>query len=794
MKKRILLLLMLFSIALTNAQTVGDLFTTDDLVYEVLSLTPNTVKVSNKNRGNDAGPPYNVPYPNATLTINTTVTDAATSTTYDVVEIQSDAFQGNTVIEHLIINQTTLPNSYRTFKGMTNLLDINMPNLTTGLTTAGNQVFMNCSKLTEINAPNFIGKMNNETFRGCSLLTDFNVPGVTVFNNNTFLNCYALTTINLPNLTTAGTQTFKNCKSLTTVNLPVLTNVGTQMFGGATVADSNQIVTLDLPLVTGIGNLGLWNCTKLENLNVPLVESVNRGAFSGCSALETLILPELTTMENFSYNFTGCTSLSHIALGKSTAIAASNVSFSDSPANRTLIVPNGSTANFSGTAPWSSFSIVEGTLSKDIATADLTYSRNLSVDDDWFLVSSPVSDEMYNDAYVAANDIDANGTGNNNAIATYVSGNAVGNKWSYMEDGQDLDFTPGVGYSVKRAASTGSGNISFTGSALNSGDVNNVPVSIAGDGYNVLGNPYLTNINSGAFLTANANLDGQIWLYNQATDSYDTHVTGDDYILAPAQGFFVKAISGTAVNFTEAIQNSTTATFKKTEISKIKLLINSRDTERYAKIYFTESATAGFDKGWDGETFTGVTNEFDVFTQLLEGNTGKNYQVQSLSDTSIEAAVVPVGLTSEAGKQITFSAETLNLPAGLGVYLEDRETNTFIRLDEESSKYEVTLSKSLNGVGRFFIHTSVKSALSVDGNLLETVNVYKLNNATLRIAGLSQGKASVKLFNVLGKQMMHTSFEANTSKDISLPKLETGIYIVQLETENGSLNKKIILE
>lgn len=42
--------------------------------------------------------------------------------------------------------------------------------------------------------------------------------------------------------------------------------------------------------------------------------------------------------------------------------------------------------------------------------------------------------------------------------------------------------------------------------------------------------------------------------------------------------------------------------------------------------------------------------------------------------------------------------------------------------------------------------------------------------------------------------MMTTSFEANGMKDISLQKVASGVYIVQLETENGTLNKKIILE
>ncbi|NCT08966.1 MAG: T9SS type A sorting domain-containing protein [Flavobacteriia bacterium] len=41
---------------------------------------------------------------------------------------------------------------------------------------------------------------------------------------------------------------------------------------------------------------------------------------------------------------------------------------------------------------------------------------------------------------------------------------------------------------------------------------------------------------------------------------------------------------------------------------------------------------------------------------------------------------------------------------------------------------------------------------------------------------------------------MQTSFSSSGVKDISLPKLATGMYIIQLETATGKLNKKIVLE
>ena len=51
-----------------------------------------------------------------------------------------------------------------------------------------------------------------------------------------------------------------------------------------------------------------------------------------------------------------------------------------------------------------------------------------------------------------------------------------------------------------------------------------------------------------------------------------------------------------------------------------------------------------------------------------------------------------------------------------------------------------------------------------------------------------------KLFNLLGKQVLNTAFTSNGVQDIPLPQLAKGVYVIQLQTAKGKLNKKIILE
>ena len=156
--------------------------------------------------------------------------------------------------------------------------------------------------------------------------------------------------------------------------------------------------------------------------------------------------------------------------------------------------------------------------------------------------------------------------------------------------------------------------------------------------------------------------------------------------------------------------------------------------------------------------------------------------------------IIPIGVNANVDKEITFSSEALNLPTGLKVYLEDRQNGTFTRLDEPNSEYRITLKKAANGIGRFYLHTKTSSVLKTDSELLNSVKIYKTNDNSLQILGLNEGNTVVSLFNMLGKKVLQTSFEASTSNTISLPSLSTGVYMVKLQTLKGKTTKKIIID
>jgi hypothetical protein len=442
--------------------------------------------------------------------------------------------------------------------------------------------------------------------------------------------------------------------------------------------------------------------------------------------------------------------------------------------------------------------IVSGT-----SAGNVTYNRELTFEagdlKGWHTIGSPVIGQVYNNTYANTNGLATSTTDvTKRGIGTYDIPN---NAWAYLTtaDANAGTFTSGVGYTMKRAST---GDVAFTGTLNTNNAGVDVGLLITGDRFNPLANPYTSYVNSATFLTNESAISETqtLWVWNQGLGTngeYEVKTVGLAMVIAPGQGFFVKAnAAGGTFNFTEGNQNHNggTDSFQKSAgKTEVNLWITDGAIKNYSKIHYLENSTTGFDVGYEGEMFN-VASPFAVYSHLITDNNGKNYQIQSLPKSDYENMIIPIGLNAAAGKEITFTTEALNLPTGLKVFLEDKLTNSFTRLDEANSNYKVTLTDKSEGTGRFYIHTKASSVLSTEIFDLESVSIYKTSNSNLKVAGLSQGKASIKLFNILGKQVLNTSFSANGNNDISLPKLATGIYIVQLETENGNINKKITLE
>ena len=435
--------------------------------------------------------------------------------------------------------------------------------------------------------------------------------------------------------------------------------------------------------------------------------------------------------------------------------------------------------------------IVSGT-----ATGNITYNTTIA-DGNWHLVSSPLAGETYGGAttWIVDNLIKTGGNTDNRGIATYQNGAAdvTTGPWTYysFSTGTETTFASGTGYNM---IATGATTYSFTGTYPTLPNAPTITQGVASNNWNLVGNPAPAYIDVAAYITANTGSLSSgafqaLYVYSLA-NGYTGVTTGH---IHPGQAFFVNSnvASGSISTTAAVLSHQTGVTFHKSDKTSIELTISEGNSSRKTSLEYSSNGTLGLDPGKDIGKFNGVNIPLNIFTHLLDNNEGIAFQKQALPNSEFESMIVPVGVKAASGKEITFSVTSLNLPDGIKVFLEDRELNIFTNLSEVN--YKITLDKDINGTGRFFLKTT-SSALSTENLELSGISIYKTSDSNLRISGLQKGEISVSLFNMLGKQIMKTSLEASITQKIALPKLATGIYIVKLQTENGKLNKKIILE
>ncbi len=565
-----------------------------------------------------------------------------------------------------------------------------------------------------------------------------------------------------------------------TFNDNIFINANTVEFGGSGTGNISVTGTM-----SGTGNI-----TK-TGTNTLTISGSN--TYTGTSTISggTLVLNSSASSSAVTVNNGATLQVSSNATVSSLTVNSGGMITVDSGV--TLTISNNLTLNSGASMD------VEETGSVSV-TGNAIFKRNLATGSQWYLMSSPVVGEMYDDAWVTANSIPSGTTfGTNRGISWYDNAtntmpHAAGSAghWRYMQGGGSGTFNDSQGYGIIRSSSD---DISFTGTDIYSAD-QTIGLTLGVNNFNLVGNPFTASLNLGDFFADNGGgviAGAQTWFWNGS--SYDVKTSGSHgaFEIAPGQGFFVAAAAATNLTFDIADVSHTAATFQRqTSKPEITLTLKEVAKTRNAYIHYIDGTTTDYDLGFDGNLFGGVNHSLAIYSHLVNNDQGDKFQLQALPNKDLESMVIPIGIIADAG-EITFSAEALNLPNGIKVFLEDRENNTMTRLDEANTNYTITLDHNQNGIGRFYLHTT-SSALNIKNTSLSTVSVFKTNNSTIRIAGLPQGKTTVSLFNILGKQVMTNSFEANVVNDISLPKLVKGIYIVQLETEAGKLNKKIILE
>ena len=553
---------------------------------------------------------------------------------------------------------------------------------------------------------------------------------------------------------------------------------------------------------TGANNVDTWNGLS----NTSWATAGNWASGTAPASGDKVYVRDATNDPDISTD-TSITNLTVKPSGALDVLSSGSLSLSGN------LTSNGSTIIQSGSDEFGSI-IVQGT-----SSGNITYNRWINSissasptdsDPGWDLVGSPVVG-----ADLTTSNFSQNGT--SDAIMPYDNSD---NTW-LSTDTATFSTVSGQGYAM---AKTTASVEPFTGTIQTSDvhfSVTNNDGSGSGTQWNLVANPYPSYLalNSSAssassatsdFITQNAVTDDvmgsaanedALWYWTGSGYGQYNNASSAAYI-APGQGFFVASrTEGGDLKFLESMQTVTGSDdFISGDIiegnrGELFISLNQNGLNRETEIYFIENTTDGSDPAYDTRTFPMGDNNTSIYTRLVQDDEGVNLAIQSLAYSEMWDKVIPLGLNALGGEEMTVSISHRTTPADLNIYLEDTEEGTMTNLLEED--FVLAPISDLSGAGRFFIHMTADTMSNEDVST-SMLNAYKEVNASyITVEGLAtqSNNISVSLYNILGRKVLSTALNNNmNTQTLSTLGMASGIYVIELESGNDRLTKKLIIQ
>jgi len=410
----------------------------------------------------------------------------------------------------------------------------------------------------------------------------------------------------------------------------------------------------------------------------------------------------------------------------------------------------------------------------------------------WHLISSQVSGQTIS-SFLSANSVIAE-NGSSRGMMDY---DETGDKWNaFFTNSTSGDFASGKGFGIRTSSNAA---VTNTGTLIN--NVVNVGISRNNFGWNLIGNPYTSAIYTRqevfGFLTVNAGaIDDNyeaIYLWDQGADAYTViNFDGGDARLASGQGFFIKAASSGNVSFSKTMQvHKTDAPFKSVVVPNPNVVLTAKSGDIYSstKINFIEGMTLGLDPGHDAGILRSG-NGFDIYSRLVADN-GVDFMVQALPGKSNEKYVIPVGVDALKGGEIVLSAQSMNLPVGYDVIIEDRLTNSQTNI-KNGEIYVAEVGNNSKGIGRFYLH--VGSSLQTGLNEIQQsdITVYTIDQ-NVYVKGNVSKNAQFMVYSVDGRLMNRFGATSQSLNKLSIAGYSPGIYLVNVQDNNKYKSVKFVI-
>lgn len=335
-----------------------------------------------------------------------------------------------------------------------------------------------------------------------------------------------------------------------------------------------------------------------------------------------------------------------------------------------------------------------------------------------------------------------------------------------------------------------------------------------GGGWNLLGNPFTSSLDAGAFIAENEGdfdpyyealyvYDGKSGNYRYVASSipgYEPEFTlGDPFgsRIQAGQGFMVMANNdGAGFDFNSGMQvHDTELPMLKSAPAVapwpgLKLKVRWGENENLTTVVFNDEMSYGLDPGYDvGLLSTGPGVE--IYTTMEADGGSVSLTRQAFPAAGADTIRIPLGVDCYSGATVTFSANAVPLPGGT-FWLEDRALGVFTDISENS--YVAVLPKNTYGTGRFYL-VAVRST-TAGTRYTET------ENSNLRIWAATEGiiisgevsqQTRYELYDLGGRRVLEGRLSGGDLNMIHIPGGMQGLFMVRVTDGLAITTRKIAL-
>lgn len=310
--------------------------------------------------------------------------------------------------------------------------------------------------------------------------------------------------------------------------------------------------------------------------------------------------------------------------------------------------------------------------------------------------------------------------------------------------------------------------------------------------YHLLGNPYPATISAYLFLKANPSLTPKIWtleagrLEGHVIDLTLAYDRRNDVLITPMQAFFVKVKDGetapAAATFSTTMTVDRWISTSSKRVSQDGLTVTAVAEDgkaaSVARVVINEEASEEYDDTEDVE----LLNNSSLHS-LPQVYTVAGSEAVALNEVpGIEW--LPIGVVAATSSRVWLSFRTDRAHRDC-LWLFDTKTRSFTPVSEADS-----IAIEANDHGRYYITTA--SSLPSEDAVLSEVKIFSPCAGKLTATAANSMISTLYIYSLNGQLVTsrHNIAASNATVD-----LHSGLYVVTVETENGSkATQKVIVK